>query len=203
MEKAKSASWQTSPLMIPDREMQKWEPTHPIRQIEWTWEKNALTNFHYVNVVKALKWWKRVNRGMPKYPKGYPLEHIVGFCCPNSIGSVAVGVTETLETIVSKFAIHEELRTRPKLHDHGVPEHDVLKNLSVPDFLQFYSEAKKAAKIARSALDSDDKKLSIQLWQQLFGTECFPGTDDDDDGRGKGAYTPRTAPSQPGSGRFA
>ena len=62
----------------------------PLEQIAWTVEKNANTNDHYVNVVKAAKWW-RAYKCDGKYPKGYPLEHLIGQNCPDNIGSVAEG----------------------------------------------------------------------------------------------------------------
>ncbi len=83
-----------APLLIPDREAKKWIETNPLAQIQWTQRKNALCNSHYINVVKSLKWWQINNfhdGNLPKYPKGYPLEHIIGFCCPDDISSVAKG----------------------------------------------------------------------------------------------------------------
>lgn len=88
-------AWKLEPLWIPDRDVEDWTPTHPLEQIRWTWEKNNSCNGHYVNVVKAIKWWRRLNP-IPKYPKGYPLEHLIGYHCPNDIKSVAEGVTRTL-----------------------------------------------------------------------------------------------------------
>lgn len=67
-EAAKEAEWKASPLMIPDREKKIWEPTHPLRQIQWTWEKNNKCGGHYVNVVKAIKWSHRFMRSNSKYP---------------------------------------------------------------------------------------------------------------------------------------
>ena len=55
--------------------------------------KNNSCNGHYINVVKAIKWSHRFMRKDMKYPKGYPLEHMIGVCCPDSITSVAQGVT--------------------------------------------------------------------------------------------------------------
>jgi len=93
----KEAEWKLSPLRIPDRDAKEWKDTHPLEQMKWTWAKNRACKKHYVNVVKALKWWRRVNYEIPEYPKGYPLEHIIGQSCPDEIASVATGVTRTLE----------------------------------------------------------------------------------------------------------
>ena len=79
---AEGDAWKEDYLLIPDRELRRWEPTHPIEQIAWTQRKNATTSGHYINVVKAVKWW-RLRNNVPKHPKGYPLEHCVGTVCPD------------------------------------------------------------------------------------------------------------------------
>ena len=63
LKKAIRPAWKDAALRIPDREASRWEDANPLAQIEWTHEKNAATNGHYVNVVKAIKWWK-----YDKYP---------------------------------------------------------------------------------------------------------------------------------------
>ncbi len=172
----REAEWQTEPLWIPNRDAGKWERTHPLEQIKWTWAKNAICNKHYVNVVKAIKWWQRVHHEDDR-PKGYPLEHLVGVCCPDAITSVAEGVTLTLEAIVANYSVYALLTQVPCLPDHGVPEHNVLGRVSGEEFAEFYEHAKKAAKIAREALDADNKEKSIEKWRELFGSK-FPDADD-------------------------
>ncbi|PRO66471.1 SMODS domain-containing nucleotidyltransferase [Alkalicoccus urumqiensis] len=181
-------TWKTEPLLIPDREAGIWEKTDPLAQIEWTWNKNATCNGHYVNVVKALKWWKKLNPA-PKYPKGYPLEHLIGLCCPDHTDSIANGVTFTLENIVSNHP------KKPILEDHGVPEHDVFKRITEEEYKEFYDLVKEAASIARQALDSTDKVESIELWGKLFGSKFPPPPKAQ-----KSGFTPRTEPTESVSG---
>lgn len=181
----------TEPLLIPDREAGKWEKTDPLAQIKWTWNKNSTCNRNYVNVVKALKWWKKLNPD-PKYPKGYPLEHFIGFCCPDGIESIAEGVTQTLENIVSEHP------TKPFLKDHGVPEHDVFKRITDEEYQEFYSLVTKAALIARKALNSPDKVESIDLWRELFGSK-FPEPPSSSK-KSQNGFTPRTEPTKSVSG---
>src|SRR5690606_15065206 len=57
---ANSDDWRNYALRIPNRDAKEWEDTNPLAQIKWTWDKNARTNGHYINVVKSLKWWKRL-----------------------------------------------------------------------------------------------------------------------------------------------
>ena len=172
--------WKTEPLWIPNRDAGDWEETHPLEQIKWTWGKNARCNKHYVNVVKAIKWWQRVHHPDDR-PKGYPLEHLVGVCCSDGITSVAEGVTRSLEVIVTNYRAYSECKLVPYLPDHGVPGHNVLDRVSGEEFADFYEHAEAAAEIAREALDADTRKKSIEKWRELFGSK-FPDSNDDNNG---------------------
>ena len=209
---AEDPTWKLEPLLIPDVETKEWTQTHPLEQIRWTWQKNRLCNGHYVNVVKAIKWWRRLN-AEPKYPKGYPVEHLIGVNCPDGINSVAEGIVFTLESIVKTYRLNARLRTTPVLNDHGVPEHNVLKRVSGADFAAFHELVCDAAAKAREALDAPTVASSAKKWRELFGNK-FPDGGDDDDGsesnRGGsgsggvvGGFTPRTELSVPPRRRFA
>jgi hypothetical protein len=200
-ERRKLSGWQASPLRIPDRDLEEWESTHPLAQIEWTWDKNRNTNGHYVNVVKALKWWRREKFSHVKYPKGYPVEHIIGNNCPDDISSVAEGITLALEAMVSAFSVYAILQQVPHLGDRGVSEHNVLARLSVDEFLAFYESVCDAAKIARIALDADDVPSSVTEWQKIFGTKQFPSASKQSSSIG--GYTKRENTTQIPPGKFA
>jgi hypothetical protein len=169
----KESEWKLSPLHIPDREAREWDETHPLAQIRWTWDKNKACNKHYINVVKALKWWRRIGPESPKYPKGYPLEHLIGQCCPDGIASIAEGVTRTLETIASTYTTYASLKVVPTLPDHGVPAHAVFHRLTGEDFAAFHALARDAAAVARRALDAKVAQESAEEWRKLFGDK-FP-----------------------------
>lgn len=203
---SKEAEWSLSPLYIPDRDVKCWRRTHPLEQLRWTRNKNKSCNGHYVNVVKALKWWRVENDKMPKYPKGYPLEHLIGASCPDNIGSVAQGIVLTLEAIVSKYK--PDLlwpNHKPVLPDHGVPEHDVFKRVTEAAFAQFYDQAVEAAKIARQAYDATTISASADKWRILLGDKFPVATPnaDDDHSRSKSGFTHRDQITQIGQGRFA
>ena len=197
LESLRGEEWKTEPLRIPNRDAGDWERTHPLEQIKWTWKKNADCNKHYVNVVKAIKWWQRVHHEDDR-PKSYPLEHLGGVCCPDGINSVAEGVTRTLEAIVTNYSWCALSKQVPCLPDHGVPEHNVLDRVSGEKFAEFYEHAKEAAEIAREALDADDKEKSIEKWCELFGNKFPPSEDDGSQGSSpKGPFT-RTSRNQTG-----
>lgn len=207
-ETEREEDWRLSPLRIPDRETQEWQDTHPLEQIRWTWRKNKDCNRHYVNVVKALKWERKINHATPKYPKGYPLEHIIGQCCPNGVSSIAEGVVLALEEIVARFA--EDVRNNrvPVLPDHGVPSHNVLHRITPEDFAEFHGQVRDAASIARRALDAETVRESAEEWRKLFGNKFPPPPEDENKDHGsdsakRGGYSPRAAVTGIGPGRYA
>lgn len=191
--KISSESKDPEPILIPDTKENKWALTNPLAQIYWTVEKNKNCNGHYINVVKALKWWKKHHES-PKYPKGYPLEHLIGQCCPDNINTVAQGITETLESIVSMYP------NKPILIDHGVENHDVFGRITAEEYEEFYELIKEAATIARKAYDEPDLSISVNHWIELLGTQFpAPKTPPKSDNK----FTPRNSPTEDiGSARF-
>lgn len=202
---ASSDEWKIEALWIPDRDAEEWQETNPLEQIRWTFDKNKRTNTHFVNVVKAIKWWRRVHHPEDR-PKGYPLEHMVGDSCPDGITSVATGVTRALEEIVSKYEIEVLLGRTPRLQDRGTSQ-NVMARITPEEFATFHCQAREAAAIAREALDSSDPE-STEKWQELFGNE-FPDppkqgkSSNGGGGRGLGFYSERRDSSDPRRGRFA
>jgi len=195
--------WKNEPLRIPDRHAGSWESTHPLEQIKWTIDKNNSTNKHYINVVKAIKWWHRITPGLPKYPKSYPLEHIVGDKCLDGIQSVAEGITAVLENMVRDYLPYVSSNTVPVSQDRGV-DHNVLARIIPEDFSSFYKKISEAAKLARRALDLDKEHISesIGIWQQLLGDK-FPGGGDDNESNQKDGFSIRTGPSTAGRSTYA
>lgn len=172
---AKSArleEWQREPLLIPSRDLGRWERTHPLEQIRWTQEKNDRSDGYYIRVVRSMKWWRKENPS-GKYPKGYPLEHLVGDTSPVTSKSVAEGLTLTLEAIRDDFRTLVETGQKPILFDRGVPEHDVFARVTVEQFATFWRLIETAAGKARTALDADNDAESWVLWRDLLGPE-FP-----------------------------
>ena len=187
--------WKGEPLWIPDREARNWQRTHPRAQIFWTQDKNRRTNGHFIHVVKLVKWWWQTRHPEQEYPKSYPLEHIVGDCCPDGITSLAQGFTETLEEMERRYEGVVDAGRVPFLADRGVPEQNVLKRITPKDFSQFHSKGKATAKIARQAMNSTNPGESAHLWQDIFGSR-YPVRPSQ---RG---YTPRRQPGQVKDGRF-
>lgn len=191
--------WKSEPLWIPDRNVGEWTDTNPLQQLIWTRSKNARCNGYYLDTVRAIKWWRQLQDDLPKYPKGYPVEHMVGYCCPDNIQGVGQGVTLSLERITNEFAGNITRGTLPELRDHGV-EQDVLRNLSFDEFKAFYERVAEAASLAREALDADTVSESASRWRGLFGDK-FPPPDDDKRDEPKGPFTPPSTRSGGGDYR--
>jgi hypothetical protein len=197
MDDAPVANWRPNPLFLPDRDAGEWGRTHPLAQIQWTAAKNRACSNHYTNIVRAMKWWRQQHaENLPRYPKGYPLEHMIGHVLNDGTQSVASGFVQVLETMRDRWRVEAILGHVPVLPDHGVPEHDVLKRLSAEDFTAFHTAISVAAGQAREALDSEDARKSGELWQKLFGTKFpLPGPNGGD--RKPGFFTPPAQPAEP------
>ena len=186
-----AAELNSSSLLIPDREASEWCETNPIEQIKQIRNKNKSTNGHFVNVVKAIKWWLIEQKRGDTQPKSFPLERLIEECCPNEIDSVADGIVKTFKGFNLKYCDEK----KPFLSDYGVPAHDVLKRLIDEEFSTFCELVFKAQEIAHKALCSLDKNESRQLWRELLG-EKFPAPTSN-------GFTHPKKPSNPSSGRFA
>lgn len=195
--------WKSEPLWIPDRDAGEWDQTDPLTQIFVTQEKNKSCNRHFVNVVKCLKWWRKAVQPVPKYPKSYPLEHLVFLTCPDGIKSVAQGVVETLEAIRDRYRCEAVKKETPFVPDHGVPDHNVLARVSGDDFADFYHHVSDAAEIARKAYDEPDTRESAVLWQELFGNKFPDPPKNKNNSNSSDGFSPRKEESVIPGGRFA
>lgn len=176
-------------LYLPNANENAWIKINPTAQIIYTTLKNQRTNGMYIKVVKAIKWWQRLN-----YPdltvKSYPLERFVFECCPEDITCVADGVYRTFENM-------ETYNQKPCLNDFAL-ESDVFENITDFEYDEFYSKTCEAAEISKKARFEDDRDESIRLWKELFGSKF----DDTESNNNSGFTKPNKKASVP-SGRFA
>ena len=201
----RTGPWQVEPLRIPDRDANRWESTDPLTQIHWTQEKNAATNGHYVNIVKALKWWWLLTKPPAvTRPKGFLIEHIVGLNCPDGISSVAEGATMALENIQTNYSDAVARGERPHVPDHGVPENNVFERITAAQFAAFHRHVQDNAPRFRQAFDQDDPDTSAQAWRDIFGDE-FPPPSGGGGGLGPPSrgFTPPTRSAVPRKSTFA
>lgn len=192
--------WESEPLLIPNRDVNQWEQTDPIAQIEWTHDKNRKTDGHYVNVVKVLKWWwTHQSSGQKGLPKGYPVERLVGLHCPDSIRSVAAGFTLALEGIRDAYADNVRQSTTPFIQDVGIPSNNVFARVPPECFSEFYDSVGACAAKARAALDAQNDASSARGWRDIFGA-IFPSPNT---GSASQAFRKPSSPAEPKKARFA
>lgn len=137
---------------------------------------------------------------------------LVDICALNGCGPVAAlrNAARKLPTSARRYAWSSDTWAllaaagmKPRLSDHGVPEHDVLKRLDVADFKAFHAAAESAAETAREALLSQDAQESAGLWRELFGSRFpVPGPQGGDRAR-SGFTAPAQAAVPSTTGRFA
>jgi predicted nucleotidyltransferase len=167
------SDWAKYPLLIPDRSLGNWVETHPKAQIAWTSDLNAACGGYFVPLVKMFKWWRNVTYKLPKYPKGYVLERLVGECVDKSKRDNAGGFVQLIENLRSEYSASASMGIVLHLPDPGIPSHNVAHRLTAEDFKTFLEKIVAAVPIAREALKKDDVQKSVALWRRLFG-EKFP-----------------------------
>lgn len=176
-------------LYLPNMKENTWIKINPTAQIINTTLKNQRTNGWYIKVVKAIKWWQRLN-----YPdltvKSYPLERFVFECCPEDITCVADGVYRTFENM-------ESYDHKPCLNDFALESY-VFENITDFEYDEFYSKVCEAAELSKKARFEEDADESIRLWKKLFGSKF----DDTESNNNSGFTKPNKKASVP-SGRFA
>jgi hypothetical protein len=155
-----AAAWRQDALLIPDRQVSRWEQTHPLAQIAWTRAKNASCNGFFLDIVRTMQWWHRVHPELPAAVRGYRLERLVGDCCPDGVRGVASGVAATLEGLHDRYSWHARTGRTPFLAAPGVPERNVLA----------------ASTRAREAIACASEAEAHRRWRELLGPK-FPSTD--------------------------
>lgn len=184
-----SKNYKKGYLYLPNTQENEWIKINPTAQIICTTSKNKKTNGRYIQVVKAIKWWQRLN-----YPdshiKSYPLERLIFECCPNEIRSIEEGVYLTFENMT----VYDQ---KPCLKDFAL-ENDVLENISYFEYEKFYTRVCEASDISKQAFFEEDGDESIKLWKELFGNKFDDGNTTNNSG-----FTKPNKKADVPSGRFA
>ncbi|MFJ7940465.1 hypothetical protein ACIQYG_18485 [Peribacillus sp. NPDC096622] len=115
---------------------------------------------HYVNLVKALKWWRRIDDPEGKQPKSSPLEHLIGQSFPEAIDSVAEGIMLTLEKLLLIIK-----RSR-KCQIMGFLNMMFSIDYQEQEYEAFYERVKEAANMGREALDAETVFESATAWRK-------------------------------------
>lgn len=169
----------SGPLLVPDRELKQWVPSHPVGHI-----KNAITlndkdhgNGMYVPLVKLMKYWWRYQCGLrqpdverPK-PKGFWVECLTAENFDQNQESYADHFISVLENVSGKYSDVTEV---PELEDPGLLNGEVIAtSMNIDEFHVFMKAVNESLALARKAFLESDEKESSKVWRQIFGDK-FP-----------------------------
>jgi len=162
-------------LKIPDRELQKWDLTHPRKHLQLATEINTKRNQLYKPFVKALKQWRDYRMEDAWKPKSFLLECLAyDYAIQNSILSIPSAIKDFFWFTHNKYDAHRKNQMySPIIHDPAGTGNDVAKKWTYSDFCKFMDETYSSWYIAYNALNSSDLKDSVEKWRGLLG-DNFP-----------------------------
>ncbi len=170
------------PLLVPDREWERWISSDPLGYLEALSELNKATGDKAVPLAKLLKHWRTVQMWRGR-PKGYWMEALVyrhldkGWVETEGKGYAEL-FTDLLRSVQAKFL--------PKLSDGGVPRipdpmlsHNLAFNWERTAFESFMRRLEESIGWAERALAKDEEDLdaAVALWKKVFGAEYFTDTE--------------------------
>lgn len=164
------------PLLVPDRELERWLPTHPKGHIRWVESLNASDRWRpagsFVPLVKLIKAWRRCQLPDLRHPKGFALECWIGDIDPAG-DSWGERIVSTLSGLSRRPLASLLLGSGPLIRDPGVPHNRISTIGDRAEFMEFRRVARDSLQIARSAVRAKSPQRSAELWRRLFGP-TFP-----------------------------
>ncbi len=195
------------PLWVPDRDKEKWIPSHPKAHIQYASDLNAQSHQEraFVRLTKMMKsWWKYQFEkrkpgveGHERKPKGFWIEVMTGEYADLTRESYPEMIVAVLE---NAFAAFKSFRTDgiipdlpdPGLKDYSDPEYRSVKTSMDEDEFGFFLDVlEESLGWAREALNAGSEYEASQSWRKFFG-DVFPQAPDD---RANSLFTPAAAPA--------
>lgn len=165
------------PLLIPDRELDRWIISNPKGHIQKISEKNEECDKTFVHLVKILKWWwkyqcllKQPKVVRPK-PKGFWIESLVYTTINPNNTYYADHFISVLETISLRFPDRNFVPTLP---DIGLPGQYLKTNMTVEEFNFSQDCVSESLELAKRARAEESDARSNELWRMIFSEEKFP-----------------------------
>lgn len=162
-------------LLIPDRALSIWVPTHPKGHLEAAIQLNKESAKRYVPLVKIVKAWHRYQNSTedrPK-PKGFTLEALVAAYQDPDAPSFAEQFVRFLDNLSRDCGSLMELGIFPSVPDPAVPVRPITLTMSDEETKQFSQLLATTLVDARAALDAEDLTASVWAWHGIFGPN-FP-----------------------------
>lgn len=175
-----------NPLSIPDKDWDKWVPTHPLGYAECLSTLNGEHGEKIVPLIKLVKHWRDIHILQRNVrPKSYWLECMVyqrvadGTIATDGI-SYAQLFRDLLGSIYDDYLpIWDQEGKLPVIPDPML-KHNVVHKWSRNAFETFMRRVEEACTWADQALnqDRDNEAKAVELWQKVFGQEWFPDSVD-------------------------
>lgn len=166
------------PLLVPDRELMVWIPSHPKRHMKTTSDlnKDEYSKGRFVPLVKMMKsWWqyqceeRQPDVERPK-PKGFWIECLTAESFDRTQGNWADLFIAVLSAISERFTGVSEV---PQLQDPGLPDQTLKTSMTLDEFQVFMGIVEDNLNLAIAARDHEDDLESSILWRDIFG-DLFP-----------------------------
>ncbi len=167
-----------NPLLVPDREVNKWVWSHPKGHIKHTTDLNSVeySEERFVPLVKVMKWWwkyqcksRQPEIERPK-PKGFWIECLTGENFDTNQHDWADHFTAVLKNLSAKYSAIQDV---PKLKDPGLPGKYIETSMILEEFQVFMKAINESLDLAKQAYSETDELKSSELWRDVFG-EQFP-----------------------------
>ena len=153
------------PLQIPPH----WCKTNPIGYIDWFEQKNSKTSGYLRKVVRLLKYWRDIQQ--LESPNSMVLTTLAGQFIIEDARSVDEALVHVFGEIL-KWAEDDSDQPVPIVPNPSLPEENLARDWNYDQFIKFRDHLKSAHQDAKKALDSEDEKETISLWN---GPHLFNG----------------------------
>ncbi|MFN8475540.1 MAG: hypothetical protein U0822_25375 [Anaerolineae bacterium] len=166
------------PLLIPDRPLAQWVPTHPKGHLAAATALNKENGGRFIPFVKIVKAWYRYQAHdlraveRPK-PKGFTLEALVAKYQDADAPSYAEAFVTFLDNLWRDAGQQLKHGVFPDVADPGMPG-ETLKLTFDPEEVELFTEIVTESLVsAQSALEATTYKDSAALWGTVLGSK-FP-----------------------------
>ncbi len=161
----------SGPLWIPDREAKAWVPTHPKGQIEFSSQRNKITEGYYIHLIKIVKYWRDRLTNQRAKPNSYIIESLISNCITSKPNSYGDAIKNIFYCIHAAYSNYLNTKSVPIINDPGYVIVNVAKRWEYDEFSSFMAEVENGYYIAKEALVSEDENESKRLWRILFGNK--------------------------------
>lgn len=166
------------PLLIPDRPLAQWVPTHPKGHLSVVTALNKENGGRFIPFVKIIKAWYRYqahelrNVERPK-PKGFTLEALVAKYQDPDAPSYAEAFVTFLDNLWRDAGHQLQKGVFPDLADPGMPGKTLKLTFDPEEVKLFTKIVIESLTLGRSALGVASYKESAALWGAVLGPK-FP-----------------------------